>query len=155
MLLSQNLAKAEEVGLNFMKKANTNSIVDLRKKSAEELQILSNNREVGRFGVTLDGYTLPVNLMEHFRKGLHNQTPVLTGWVIGDGSVLGESKMNLEDYKKEAQSKYGDKAGMFLTVFPATTDDEAKAAKQKLSLLGFAGLPAHLLAGFNTKTSYQ
>jgi para-nitrobenzyl esterase len=154
MLLSQNLAEAEEVGLNFMKKANTHSIAELRKKSAEELQILSNNQEVGRFGVTLDGYTLPVNLMEHFKKGLHNQTPVLTGWVTGDGSVLGESKMNLEDYKKEAQTKYGDKADAYLSVFPALTDDDVKAVKQKLSLLGFAGLPSHLLAGFNTKTTY-
>lgn len=42
-MLSQNLAKAEEQGLVFMKKANTNSLTELRKKSAEELQILSNN----------------------------------------------------------------------------------------------------------------
>jgi para-nitrobenzyl esterase len=154
MLLSQNLEKAEAVGLNFMKKANTNSITELRKKSAEELQILSNNPEAGRFGVTLDGYTLPVNLTEHFKKGLHNQTPVLTGWVTGDGSVLGASKMNLETYKKEAQTKYGDKADAFLSVFPASTDEEVKIMKQKLSLMGFAGLPSHLLASFNTKPSY-
>lgn len=154
MLLSQNLAKAEEVGLNFMKKANSHSIAELRKKSAEELQILSNNPEVGRFGITLDGYTLPVNLTEHFKKGLHNQTPILTGWVTGDGSVLGDSKMNLEEYKKEAQTKYGDKADVFLSIFPASTDDEVKMVKQKLSLMGFAGLPSHLLASFNTKPSY-
>jgi para-nitrobenzyl esterase len=154
MLLSQNLAKAEEVGLNFMKKANANSIDELRKKSAEELQILSNNKEVGRFGITLDGYALPVNLTEHFKKGLHNQTPVLTGWVTGDGSVLGDSKMNLEEYKKEVQTKYGDKADTFLSVFPASTEDEVKIIKQKLSLMGFAGLPSHLLANFNSKASY-
>lgn len=154
MLLSQNLAKAEEVGLNFMKKANSHSIAELRKKSAEELQILSNNPEVGRFGITLDGYALPVNLTEHFKKGLHNQTPILTGWVTGDGSVLGDSKMNLEEYKKEAQTKYGDKADVFLSIFPASTDDEVKMVKQKLSLMGFAGLPSHLLASFNTKPSY-
>lgn len=155
MLLSQNLAKAEEVGLNFMKKANVGSIAELRKTTAEALQTLSNNREIGRFGVTLDGYTLPVNLMEHFKKGLHNQTPVLTGWVTGDGTVLGESKISLEAYKKEAQTKYGDKADAYLSVFPASTDDEAKAAKQKLSLLGFAGLPSHLLASFNTQKTYM
>jgi para-nitrobenzyl esterase len=154
MLLSQNLAKAEEVGFNFMKKANASSIAELRKIPAEALQTLSNNREIGRFGVTLDGYTLPTNLMEHFKKGLQNQTPVLTGWVTGDGTVLGESKISLEDYKKEAQTKYGDKADTYLSVFPASTDDEAKAAKQKLSLLGFAGLPSHLLAGFNSQKTY-
>jgi para-nitrobenzyl esterase len=154
MLLSQELGKAEAVGLNFMKKASVQTIAELRKKSAEELQILSKTKDAGRFGITLDGYTLPVNLTEHFKKGMHNQTPVLTGWVTGDGSIFGESKMSLEDYKKEAQTKYGDKADAFLSAFPASSDDEAKAAKQKLSLLGFAGLPAHLLAGFNTQKSY-
>jgi para-nitrobenzyl esterase len=154
MLLSQNLAKAEEAGLNFMKKANTSSISELRKKSAVELQTISNKPDAGRFGITLDGYTLPLNLTDHFKKGLHNQTPVLTGWVTGDGSVLGESKMNLEEYKKEAQTKYGDKTEAFLSVFSATTNEEVKINKQKLSLLGFAGLPAHLLAGYNTKPTY-
>jgi para-nitrobenzyl esterase len=154
MLLSQNLAKAEEVGINFMKKANAKSIDELRNKSATELQILSNNSGAGRFGITLDGHLLPENLTEHFKKGLHNKTPVLTGWVTGDGSVLGESKMNLEAYKKEAQTKYGDKADAFLSVFTASTDEEVKTVKQKLSLLGFAGLPSHLLAGYNSKTTY-
>jgi para-nitrobenzyl esterase len=154
MLLSQDLAKAEAVGLNFMKKANTQTIAELRKIPAEALQKISNNPDADRFGVTLDGYTLPQNLTEHFKKGMHNQTPVLTGWVTGDGTIMGESKMNLEEYKKETQTKYGDKADAFLSVFSATTDEEAKLVKQKLSLLGFAGLPAHLLASYNTKTSY-
>ncbi len=154
ILLSQNLAKAEEGGLRFMKKANTNSIAELRKKTAEELQILSNNQDAGRFGITLDGFTLPINLMEHFKKGLHNQTPVLTGWVTGDGSFLGDAPMTVEEYKKEAQSKYGDKADMFLSIFPAATVDEVKTVKQKLTLLSFAGMPSHLLASFNKKKSY-
>jgi para-nitrobenzyl esterase len=154
MLLTQNLAIAETAGINFMKKANVNSLAELRKKAATELQILSSNREAGRFGITLDAYTLPVDLIEHFKKGLHNQTPVLTGWVTGDGSVLGEPKISLDEYTKEAKAKYGDKAEEFLSIFPATNDVEAKKAKQNLSLMGFAGLTAHLLAGFTTKPSY-
>jgi para-nitrobenzyl esterase len=153
-MLSQTLAKSEEQGLVFMKKANTNSLSELRKKSAEALQILSNNPEVGRFGTTMDGYVLPINLMEHFKKGLHNQTPILTGWVTGDGSFMGDSKMTVEDYKKDAQTKYGDKVNTYLSIFPATTTDEVKIVKQKLTLLSFAGLPSHLLASFNTKPSY-
>jgi para-nitrobenzyl esterase len=153
-MLSQNLEKSEEQGVVFMKKANTNSLAELRKKSAEELQILSNNPEAGRFGTTMDGYVLPVNLIEHFKKGLQNQTPVLTGWVTGDGSFMGDSNMSVDDYKKEAQAKYGDKAEEFLSIFPAATAEEVKTVKQKLTLLGFAGEPAHLLASFNTKASY-
>ncbi|MFV8360669.1 carboxylesterase/lipase family protein [Flavobacterium sp. LS1P3] len=153
-MLSQNLKNSEEQGVIFMKKANTNSLAELRKKSAEELQIRSNDPEVGRFGTTMDGYVLPINLLEHFKKGLHNQTPILTGWVTGDGSFMGDSNMTVDDYKKEAQAKYGDKANEYLNIFPATTSDEVKTVKQKLTLLGFAGLPSHLLASFNNKASY-
>lgn len=153
-MLSQNLDKAEEQGLTFMKKANTSSIAELRKKSADELQILSNSPELGRFGTVMDGYVLPVNLLDYFKKGLHNQTPILTGWVTGDGSFMGDSSMSVEDYKKDAQAKYGDKANAFLSIFPANTTDEVKIVKQKLTLLSFAGMPSHLLASFNTKVSY-
>ncbi|TRX43117.1 carboxylesterase/lipase family protein [Flavobacterium restrictum] len=153
-MLIQNLEKAENQGVVFMKKTNTNSIAELRKIPAEALQLIGNNPEVGGFGTTLDGYVLPVNLLEHFKKGLHNQTPILTGWVTGDGNFLGDTNMSIADYKKEAQTKYGDKADAFLNIFPANTADEVKSVKQKLTLLGFAGLPAHLLASYNTKASY-
>lgn len=153
-ILSQNLEKSEKQGIALMEKANVNSITELRKKSAEELQILSNNPELGRFGTTLDGYVLPVNLLDYFKKGLHNQTPILTGWVTGDGSFMGDITTTVEEYKKEVQTKYGDKANAFLNIFPATTPDEVKIVKQKLTLLNFAGMPSHLLASFNTKASY-
>ena len=153
-MLSQDLTKAEEKGLEFMRKANSISIAELRKKSAKELQELSNNQELGRFGTTLDGYVLPLNLMEHFKKGLQNQIPILTGWVTGDGSFLGGAEMSVDDYKKEAQTKYGAQAETYLNIFPASTADEVKTARQKLTLLNFAGMPSHLIAGFNTKETY-
>lgn len=152
--LSQSLEDAEKQGSKFMEKAQCNSIAELRKKSADELQQLSNNSDVGRFGTTLDGYVLPHNLIEHFKKGAHNQVPILTGWVTGDGSFLGDSKQSVEDYKKEAQTKYGDRADTFLSIFPASTNEEVKAVQQKLTLLGFAGLPSHLLASFTKQPTY-
>ncbi len=153
--LSQNLAKSEEQGLNFMKKAEANNLTALRKIPTDELQKLSNDQTVGRFGVTMDGYVLPTDLMDYFKNGKHNQTPVLAGWVTGDGSFFGSQKMSVEEYKKEAKTKYGDKADEFLSIFPGSNEDEIKAAKQKVTLIGFAGLPAHLLAGYNTKPSYM
>ena len=153
-MLSQDLASAEKQGAKFMELAKANSIADLRKMSAEELQKLSNNQAAGRFGVTMDGYVLPSNIMEHFKNGKHNQVPILAGWVTGDGSFLGDSKMTVEDYKKEAQTKYGDKAEVFLSIFPATSNEEVKAMKQKQTLIGFAGFPSHLLAIYTNQPAY-
>ena len=151
---NQNLTESEQQGLKFMEKANCNSIADLRKKSADEIQKASNLQGFGRFGTTMDGYVLPTNIFEHFKNGKHNQVPIMTGWVTGDGSLMGVPNTSLDNYKKEVQTKYGTKADEFLTIFPASTDDEAKAAKLKQGLLGFAGMPSHLLATFTNKPSY-
>jgi para-nitrobenzyl esterase len=153
-MLSQNLGDSEKQGTKFMEMAKCSSIDDLRKKSAQELQNLSNNSQAGRFGVTMDGYVLPLNIMEHFKNGKHNQVPILTGWVTGDGSFLGESKTTVEEYQKEAKNRYGDKAEEFLEIFPAKTNDEVKAMKQRQTLMGFAGMPSHLLAVYTNKPAY-
>lgn len=152
--LSQTLSESEKQGLKFMQKANCASIAELRKKSAGELQQLSNSPDAGRFGVTMDGYVLPTDVLAHFKNGKHNQVPLLTGWVTGDGSFLGDTKMTLDEYQKEAQSKYGAKAAEYLSIFPASTNDEVKTAKQTQTLLGFAAMPSHLLASFNKPKSY-
>ncbi len=151
---SQNLAESEQQGLKFMEKINCTSIAELRKKSANELQQASNLQGFGRFGTTMDGYVLPTNIFEHFKKGLHNQVPIMTGWVTGDGGLMGVPKTTLDEYKKEAQTKYGAKVDEFLKIFPASTDEEAKEAKLKQGLFGFAGMPSHLLAIYTNKPAY-
>lgn len=153
-MLSQNLEQAEKQGIKFMELAKVTSIADLRKLSAEEIQKLSNNQAAGRFGVTMDGYVLPTDILAHFKNGKHNQVPIITGWVTGDGSFLGENKTTIDEYKKEAQAKYGDKAAEFLSIFPVSTIEEVKAMKQKQTLIGFAGMPAHLLAIYTNKPAY-
>ncbi len=150
----EDLANAENRGLRLMKKASANSIEDLRKLPAAEIQEISNDQEVGRFGMTADDYVLPKDLMSYFKSGNHNQVPVIAGWVTGDGDFLGGSELTVEEYEAEARANYDDYADMFLSIFPANTNNEVKAAKSKLALLNFAGIPSHLLAGFNTQPSY-
>lgn len=148
--LQQNLAEAEKVGQRFMEVAGAKSIADLRKMPAEQIQAFSHDPALGRFGVTLDGYVLPEDLMTHFENGQHHQVPMLAGWVTGDGSFLGESQMTVAEYEAEAVSLYGEDAAEYLSIFPASTTEEVQAMKRKLTLLQFAGMTPHLLAGFNT-----
>lgn len=152
--LQQTLEDAEKQGEKLMALAKCNSLAEMRKIPADQLQVLSNEPSLGRFGVTLDGYVLPKNLIEHFKSGKHNNVPCIAGWVTGDGSFLGDSNMSVDDYKKEANDKYGERANMYLSIFPCTNTDEVKAMKRKQTLIGFAALPAHLLAKYNTKPVY-
>ena len=148
--LSSNLAESEQRGVKFMQNAGEKSITDLRNKTATEIQNLVGN--AFKFGTTLDGYFLPTNLRQHFEKGLHNDVPLLTGWVTGDGALMGNSPITLEKYQNEAKTNYGDKSEIFLNIFSAKTDEEAKASKTKLGSFQFAAMPSHLWAGFNKKS---
>lgn len=153
-MLSQTLDKSEAQGLRFMEKAGAATLAELRQKPAEALQAASGDQTVGRFGVTLDGYVLPTDLKNHFKKGLHNQVPILTGWVTGDGSFLGNATVSVEAYRKEAADQYGNRAEAFLKIFPGDNEEAIKISKKRLGLLQFAGLPSHLLAVYNTKNTY-
>ncbi|MBG47886.1 MAG: esterase [Pseudozobellia sp.] len=152
--LQQNLEQAEQAGLQFMQTAGANSIEELRQLSAEKIQSVSNDSTVGRFGVTLEGHVLPVDLRTEFANGNYQQTPVMAGWVTGDGSFLGQSNQTVEQYKSEAEEEYGADAERFLEIFPAKTEAEVQRMKSKLTLLNFAGMTPHLLAGYNPNPTY-
>ena len=137
-----------------MEVAEVNSIKALRNIPADQLQNISNDSTVGRFGVTLDGYVLPKDLLAHFKKGEHQQVPILAGWVAEDGTFLGQTDMTVAEYKSEAETLYDDQAATYLEIFPASTDEEVQQMKNKQTLINFAGMTAHLLAGFNTHPSY-
>lgn len=152
--LQQNLEAAEKAGVRFMEVAGANSIEALRKIPAEQIQAISQDTAVGRFGVTLDGYVLPNDLMKHFENKRHQQVPIMAGWVTGDGSFLGQTNMTVAEYEAEAEALYGEQAARYLEIFPATTDEEVRQMKSKLTLINFAGMPSHLLAGFNDYSTY-
>ena len=152
--LQQNLKESEESGLQFMEMAGAGSIAELRNMPAEKILQISNNPEIGRFGISLDDYVLPGNLKEHFEKANHHDVPVIGGWVTGDANLFGVSEMNVAEYIAEAESIYGDKAQLYLDIFPAETDDEVREMKGKVALLTFAGMAPHLLSGYNNAPVY-
>ena len=151
---AQPLADVEATGMRFMEKAEASSIKELRQLPAVELQSISNDSEIGRFGITKDDYVVPKDIMAHFKNGKQHQIPIIAGWVTGDGDFLGGTEMTIEEYKDEAITKYGDKASSFLTIFPADTNEDVKKMKSKLGMLNFAGIPSHLLAEYNRQPSH-
>jgi len=149
--LMQDLTSAEKQGKKIADLAQVKSIEELRKIPAATLQQLSDNESIGRFGVVLDDYFLPKDLLAHFRAGRQNQVSVMTGWVSGDGNLFPAEGSGAEGFKKSAVENYGEKADGFLKLFPAESDEEAKASQEKLNLLSFAGTPSYLISKFMDK----
>ncbi|MDC6406280.1 MULTISPECIES: carboxylesterase/lipase family protein [Maribacter] len=149
--LMQDLVSAEQQGLAFQKLAGASSLSDLRKIPAEELQKISSQREAGRFGVVLDDYFLPTDLLQSFKDGKQNQVSVLSGWLPGDAALFPVNDITSDSFKEQVFKNYGDRTGEFLEYFPANTNEEAAESQKKLNLLNFAGIPSYLLAKYMDK----
>ena len=148
------LNSAEVVGVELQKKTGAANLNELRQKSADEILKASQSLGALRMGLTLDGYVLPTDIIDHFKEGKHNNVPLMMGWVTGDALLFGKPDISAEKFKQQASEKYGTNATAFLEVFPAGNDAQAQLSQARLNLLGFAGFPAHLLAGYNNKPSF-
>ncbi|MGC1392375.1 MAG: carboxylesterase family protein, partial [Bacteroidales bacterium] len=147
--MNNSLSEAEKSGVSFMNKMKVTNVEELRKKSAEEFIAAG-----GNFRPVYDGYVIPVDVFAAFRNGLFNDVSMMAGWVSGDGSLMGNQTMTPEQYKQQAVGKYGDKAEVYLKIFPDTSNDQVASSLKELSLMQFAALPAHLWAGFSKSKAY-
>ncbi len=149
--IARSLEEAEKTGLSVA--SGTGNIADLRKLSSE--QVLALTKTPGaRFGPVLDGKVLPENPAEFFRQKKHNDVALLSGWVTGDGALLGPRQTTPEKFREDAIKQYGNLADRYLQIFPANTPEEAQASSSKLALISFGIFPAHLWAGYNSKPSW-
>ena len=137
-----NLPSAEAVGQELQENLGVSTLNEMRAKSAEDILMAGNQLKSGRPGLVIDNYVLPENA---FEKRV-NEVPVLTGWTKDDGGFLSGQNLTLEKYIEETREQLGDKADAYLTVFGASSDEEAQKMRVKARTLAFAGVPARLLA---------
>ncbi len=149
-----SLNNAETIGVELQKKTGASNIDQLRNISAEEILKASQSPGMMRMGLTLDGYVLPTDITNHFKEGKHNNVPLLIGWVTGDALLFGKPTITAEKFKQQANEKYGTNTAAYLKIFPADNNEQAQLSQSRLNLLSFAALPAHLLAGYNSKPSF-
>ena len=152
--MMKTLAEGEKSGLAFQEKVKAANLAELRSMSAVDVQKSSAGMGFGGFSPLQDGKVIPLKLEEYFKEGRQNDVPILTGWVLGDGSLFGPPNGNVDSFLKQAKDRYGDRAAEFLELFPAENAEQCKASQAKLSLISFAVLSSHELARFSQHKSY-
>lgn len=123
------LEKAEAKGLDLAKKVGAKTLEDLRAKPADELLQASMRDDKFRFGTDVDGDFLPKPMEAIYAKGQQNHVPLLAGWNKNEGGadwILGTDPRAAKAFAKKAQGLFGDKAGEFLKLYPASDDTQAK-----------------------------
>jgi para-nitrobenzyl esterase len=120
------LADAEKNGVALGEKIGASTLADLRQVPAEKL--LETRIAMGPI---VDGFFLAANPYAVFAEGKEAPVPLLAGWNADEGATFPHAK-TLGGYQDWVRKKYPDLAERLLSLYPATTDDEAKTANKEL-----------------------
>jgi para-nitrobenzyl esterase len=138
-----------------LKNLGIESISELRNKTEEEIQALASKMPRGSFSPVFDNVVLHKNLDSFFKAGSQNDVALLTGWVTGDGGLMGPSNQSADEFITNANQLYGDKSNAFLELFPSSTESELKKSQEKNGLLQFAGISSHKWSLYNKQKAYM
>jgi carboxylesterase type B len=151
-------AEAEQEGVRFAEGKGATSLSELRALTWQQLMAPppAAGGRIGappfRWGAILDGYALTMTEAEAFATGRHNDVPVLAGSNKDEGGAAPNPTITLEAYRKQAEQRYGDRSAEFLTLYPAASDEEARAAQNE-SARDQSRVSTHLWAAMRAKTA--
>ena len=154
------LADAEQEGLKLQSLLKTRSLADLRALPADRI-VVPRTQGAPKIGPDQDGYVLPEPVEQTFAQSRQHDVPVLLGFTHDESfDGLGPVK-NLADYQDKAGALFGTRSKAFLELYPANTDNEARAqgraADRDATMASGMGLWADaLVAGDRSKVySYE
>ncbi len=128
---STSLAAGEQQGAAFAAAIGAPTLADLRALSADELYARYQAHEF-RFRPIVDGWFVPEQVTTALAAGQAAAVPALAGWTADEGSSrTGYGTSTVADFTAMARERYGDQAGAFLALYPASNDAEAgESSKQ-------------------------
>ncbi|MBO4678653.1 MAG: carboxylesterase family protein [Lachnospiraceae bacterium] len=118
------LDEAFESGADLMKRYNCSTIADLRKVDAKTLVKEADTQH----HMTVDGYALAKTPYEYYMAGEYNEEAVIHGYNRHEADAfLIFSNASMKNYESRVRDYFGEYTDEALALYPASTDDEAKA----------------------------
>lgn len=151
------LPPAGQIGTKIATALGAADLPALRAMDAETLTVEATKAGFSPQG-TIDGWSLPAQVVDVFDQGRQAQVPLLAGFNSGEVRSQGFVPADLPDaatYEAEIQRRYGDLAPAFLRLYPASDIKESTAATLRDAIYGWAtermvrqqtraGLPSYL-----------
>ncbi|HET9832028.1 MAG TPA: carboxylesterase family protein [Vicinamibacterales bacterium] len=121
----QTLADAEAAGAENAHKIGANSLADLRMKSADEIMKMAPGRPI------VDGWYVTEDLSKTYAAGRQTDVDVLVGSNQNEAgfAFFGVPKGSAAEFTTQIKERFADRAGEFLTLYPASTDAESNASQ--------------------------
>jgi para-nitrobenzyl esterase len=134
-LTYKTLAEAETQDADFAKTVlSVTTAAQLRAIPAQQLMEAKAPPGV-RFAPDIDGYFLPESVAAIFAAKKQNDVALMAGWNRDEEGIL--QKTTVDSFKADAERQFGAKAPEFLTLFPASTDEEAIRSASDLAAAHF------------------
>lgn len=132
---STSLQEAETMGRAYAAKLGARSIAVMRALPPEAIYAASVTPKptpgaprvlpAVRFGDILDGTTL-VGRGGGAGQTIQSNVPLLTGMLSGEAFMPGADDVTPQQFEQDARTRFGNKAQMFLDLYPHATADEAR-----------------------------
>lgn len=130
---SAKLADSEKTGLEVQKAVGAASLAEMRQLPPDRILVVQRDFQFGDSGTVtvrpnVDGHFLPDSVANIFAAGKQNDVPTISGFTQDDISVSPlRTTKSLAEFTATAKRVYGDNAEQFFRLYPATSDDEARA----------------------------
>jgi len=112
-----SLQEAEMEGIRLAERLEKTSLTALRAMPAAELL----QKAKFRGHPVIDGYVLPENVLDIYKKGAHNAVHLMAGWNEQDGILMG-GLATAAAYKQSILSQWKEKGTALLERYPATDE---------------------------------
>ncbi|KAE9071059.1 hypothetical protein PF010_g26028 [Phytophthora fragariae] len=134
----RTLQHALDGGATYMADHNVSTAAELRNLSIDS--IMDGNNDNDEYGATadtdassepplfrpaLDGYVMTQTYWEALETGPANDVALITGNNADESGAATTTNVTVAEYVAAATTKYGDLVDEYLTLYPASTDDEA------------------------------
>jgi para-nitrobenzyl esterase len=122
-----DLLGGENIGLEYAMKFGTESIADLRAKSADEIFKVQG----GLSFPIIDGYVITESILDAYKNGHQNDVPVIVGW-NKDDKIMGQPQP-ADKFREQIKSQFGAYEIDFFKVYPSGTEEEAAQSQYDMS----------------------
>jgi para-nitrobenzyl esterase len=151
------LPAAEKIGLEVQSALGASSLAEMRLIQADKILAIQKDCQLGCAGTVsvtpdIDGYVLPDTVQNIFAAGKQNDVAIVAGFTSDESSNDLRTAGTLDAYVAAARKLYGDQADRFLALYPAKTDDQAKAMGLLAAREGLVEIGTRNWADAQTKT---
>jgi para-nitrobenzyl esterase len=120
-----SLSDGEAQGARVQELLKAGGVAQMRNLPADRLQVVRPGQGV-QVGPIVDGYFLPSSPDEIFRGSEQSDVPLLAGFAQDEALGPFAAVKDLASYRALARDTFGDRAGDFLRLYPASNDQEAR-----------------------------